>query len=104
MLQWKAENGVTDSAFTKLLQIVKKHLPRKNELPDSTYQAKKVVCPQGLDVEKIHACINDCILYRGENYEYLEQCSVCTALWYKITLDDPGDVEGERPRRGFLQR
>ena len=24
LLQWKAENGVTDSGFTKLLQIVKK--------------------------------------------------------------------------------
>ena len=45
LLQWKAENGVTDSGFTKLLQIMKKQLPRKNELPDSTYQAKKVVCP-----------------------------------------------------------
>ena len=99
LLQWKAENGVTDSAFTKLLQIVKKQLPRNNELPDSTYQAKKLVCPLGLDVEKIHACINDCILYRGEKYENLEQCPVCTALRYKIRPEDPGDVEGERPRK-----
>ena len=99
LLQWKAENGVTDSGFTKLLQIMKKQLPRKNELPDSTYQAKKVVCPLGLDVEKIHACINDCILYRGEQYENLEACPVCTALRYKIRRDDPGDVEGERPRK-----
>ena len=36
LLQWKAENGVTGSTFTKLLQIVKKQLPRNNELPDST--------------------------------------------------------------------
>ena len=99
LLQWKAENGVTDSGFTKLLQIMKKQLPRKNELPDNTYQAKKVVCPLGLDVEKIHACINDCILYRGEQYENLEACPVCTALRYKIRRDDPGDVEGERPRK-----
>ena len=71
----------------------------KNELSDSTYQAKKVVCPLGLDVEKIHPCINDCILYRGAQYENLKACPVCTALRYKIRRDDPGDVEGERPRK-----
>src|SRR3954469_2179981 len=60
LLQWKAENGVTDSAFSKWLVKMKNPLPRNNELPDSTYQAKKVVCPLGLDVQKIHASINDC--------------------------------------------
>ncbi|KAK1641615.1 hypothetical protein QYE76_059420 [Lolium multiflorum] len=98
LLQWKAENGVTDSGFGKLLAIMKRKLPRGNELPASTYEAKKVVCPLGLDVQKIHACINDCILYRGE-YENLDACPVCTALRYKIRRDDPGDVEGERPRK-----
>jgi hypothetical protein len=49
-------------------------------------------------VLKIHACISDCILYRAE-YENLEKCPVCTALPYKIGLDDPGDVEGEPPRK-----
>ena len=98
LLQWKAENGVTDSGFGKLLTIIKRKLPRGNELPASTYEAKKIVCPLGLDVQKIHACINDCILYRDE-YENLDACPVCTALRYKIRRDDPGDVEGERPRK-----
>ena len=99
LLQWKAENGVSDKGFEKLLKIMKKKLPKDNELPASTYEAKKVVCPLGLDVQKIHACINDCILYRGEEYENLNACPVCTALRYKIRRDDPGDVEGERPRK-----
>ncbi|KAK1691912.1 hypothetical protein QYE76_008609 [Lolium multiflorum] len=98
LLQWKAENGLTDSGFEKLLKITKKQLPRGNELPTSTYEAKKVVCPLGLDVQNIHACINDCILYHGE-YENLDACPVCTALRYKIRRDDPGDVEGKRPRK-----
>ena len=70
MLQWKAENGVSDKGFGKLLILLKKMLPKNNELPDSTYEAKKAVCPLGLEVQKIHACPNDCILYRGE-YEDL---------------------------------
>jgi hypothetical protein len=28
-------------------------------------------------VEKIHACKNDFILYRGEEYEVLEKCPIC---------------------------
>ena len=50
-------------------------------------------------MQKIHACPNDCILYRGEEYENLNACPVCSALRYKISCDDHGDVEGERPRK-----
>ena len=99
LLRWKAETGVTDSGFEKLLVLMKKMLPRKNELPASTYEAKKLVCPLGLDVQKIHACPKDCILYHGEKYDKLDKCSVCTALRYKMSKDDPGDVEGELPRK-----
>ena len=81
-----------------MLKIIKKMLPRKNELPASTYEAKKVICPLGLEVQKIHACINDCILYRDE-HEDKNECPVCGALRYKIRRDDPGDVEGELPRK-----
>ena len=98
LLQWKAENTVPDKGFEKLLKILKKKLPKDNELPDSTYAAKKVVCPLGLEVEKIHACPNDCILYRGA-YKDLNACPVCGALRYKIRRDDPGDVDGEPPRK-----
>ena len=78
---------------------MKKLLPKNNELPVSTYEAKKLVFPLGLEVQKMHACPNDCILYRGEKYEHLDACPVYTALRYKIRQDDPGDVEGERPRK-----
>jgi len=98
LLQWKAENGVSDNGFEKLLIMLKKMLPKDNELPDSTYKAKKVVFPPGLEVQKIHACPNDCILYHGE-YENLNACPACGALRYKICRDDPGDVESERPRK-----
>ena len=66
LLQWKAENDVSDKGFEKLLIIMKLKLPKDNELPETTYEAKKAICPLGLDVQKIHACINDCILYREE--------------------------------------
>ena len=71
LLQWKAENGIPDKAFEKLLIMLKKMLPKDNELPDSMYEAKKAVCPLGLEVQKIHACPNDCILYRGAYEEHM---------------------------------
>lgn len=98
-VQWKAKNGVSDKAFQGMLNIVKKILPENNELPSTTYEAKQIICPLGLDVQKIHACPNDCILYRGDEYEKLDACPVCEALRYKIRRDDPGDVEGQSPKK-----
>jgi hypothetical protein len=94
-----AKNGVSDKGFGELLKIQKKMLPKDNELPTTTYEAKQVICPMGLEIEKIHVCPNDCILYHGKEYEKLDACLVCHASWYKIRRDDPGDVEGERPRK-----
>ena len=50
LLQWKVDNGVSDKGFSSLLKIMKKKLPKDNELPDSMYEAKKVLCPLGLEV------------------------------------------------------
>lgn len=72
LLQQKASHGVTDKGFEELLKLLKKVLPKDNKLPTTTYEAKQMVCPLGLEVQKIHACPNDCILYRGEEYENLE--------------------------------
>ena len=75
-------------------------LPKPNELPSTTYEAKQVVCPLGLVIKKIHACPTDCILYRGKDYENLDECPVCKASRYKIRRDDLGDVEREeRPKK-----
>ena len=37
LLQWKATNGVSDKGFGELLKLVKKMLPKDNELPATTY-------------------------------------------------------------------
>ena len=68
-------------------------------MPSTMYEAKQLVCPLGLELQKIHACPNDCILYRGDEYENLDACPICGDLRYKIRKDDPRDVEVERPRK-----
>ncbi|KAK1613136.1 hypothetical protein QYE76_036809 [Lolium multiflorum] len=48
LLKWKAREGV--AGFENLLKMLKNMFPKNNELPASTYEAKKVVCPLGLEV------------------------------------------------------
>ena len=81
-----------------MLVMIKNMLPKDNESLESMYEAKKAVFPLGLEVQKIHACPNNCILYR-DAYEDLNAFPICGALHYKISRDDPGDVEGKRPRK-----
>jgi hypothetical protein len=51
LLQWKASNGTSDKGFSELLVLIKKMLPEGNTLPVTTYQAKAVVFPLGLEVQ-----------------------------------------------------
>ena len=53
-----------------------------NALPTSRDEAKKMISKLGLDYNVIHACPNDCILYRG-GYDNEEKCPKCGTLHYK---------------------
>jgi hypothetical protein len=64
LLKLKASNGWSDSSFSTLLELLSKVLAKPTGLPTSTYLVKKIICPLTLGVEKIHACVNHCILYR----------------------------------------
>jgi hypothetical protein len=50
LLQMKASNGWSDKGFNGLLWFLNDLLPKANVLPRSMYQAKKIVCPLGLEV------------------------------------------------------
>jgi hypothetical protein len=82
LLQMKANNGWSDKGFNELLQFLNDLLPKANVLPRSTYQAKKIICPLELEVEKIHACRNDCMLFHNDD-AMLEECHVCGTSRYK---------------------
>jgi hypothetical protein len=73
----KASNIWSDCSFKELLTLLKDMLPQGNAVPETIYEAKQIICPLGLEVEKIHACKNDYILYRGPEYEDLEKCPIC---------------------------
>ena len=65
-------------------------LPEDNTLPKNHYEAKKILCPVGMEYQKIHACPNDCILYRHE-YAELRNCPTCGVSRYKVNSNDFGE-------------
>jgi hypothetical protein len=82
LMKLKATSGWSDTSFSSLLELLTKVLPKPNGLPSSTYQAKKIICPLTLGIEKIHACLNHCILYRKE-HEFKDRCLRCNTSQYK---------------------
>ncbi|XP_052724058.1 uncharacterized protein LOC128193906 [Vigna angularis] len=45
----KARNGWTDKSFTELLELLSDMLPKGNTLPTRNYDAKKILCPMGME-------------------------------------------------------
>jgi hypothetical protein len=82
-----AEEPLYDAGFDEFLSIIVDMLPKENKVSANTYYAKKLISPLTMVVEKIHACRNHCILYRGDNYKDLESCPKCGASRYKTNKD-----------------
>ncbi|CAM8877143.1 unnamed protein product [Rhodiola kirilowii] len=61
-------------------------LPEENTLPNHSYEAKKIMCPMGIEYKKIHACPNDCILYRN-TYKDMDECPMCKSSRYKLNKE-----------------
>jgi hypothetical protein len=66
-----------------LLQLLGEMLPENNSISDFIYRAKKLLCPLSMEIERIYACPNDCILYRNE-YIDLDKCPKYNVSRYKL--------------------
>ncbi|GJZ57345.1 reverse transcriptase domain-containing protein [Tanacetum coccineum] len=87
LMNVKAVNGWSDTSFTSLLEALHEMFP-KAKLPVSTYQVKKLICPMGMEIEKIDACPKDCMLYKGNDKD-LHACRICGKSRYKRKKDTP---------------
>ncbi|XP_042455044.1 uncharacterized protein LOC122039303 [Zingiber officinale] len=80
----KARHGMSDVLFSNLLADFGDMLPDNHNLPSSIYKAKKTLSCLALSHEKIHACSNDCILYRKQ-YKDCVSCPKCGLSRWKLT-------------------
>ncbi|KAL3839245.1 hypothetical protein ACJIZ3_023836 [Penstemon smallii] len=83
LFQIKCLGGWSNNSFSMLLDLLKAVLPEGETLPKSFYEMKKIIKKLGLGYEKIHACPNDCILYRKE-YQNEKECPKCHASRYLV--------------------
>ena len=83
LLILKVKYGWSNCSFNYLLRLLLWLLPQPNSVPANTYQAKKVISPLTMGVEKIHACPNHCILFHDDTFKSLDKCPRCGASRYK---------------------
>ncbi|XP_042388109.1 uncharacterized protein LOC121980216 [Zingiber officinale] len=83
LYNYKSTNGHTDNSFNELLKILGGMLPEKNTLPETVYLMRKMLKPFDLEYEKIHACPNDCCLFRKE-FKDLDSCPKCGSSRWKV--------------------
>src|SRR5438270_8600565 len=77
LLHFQSVSGLSNVHFDMLLDLLRIVLPNgKESIPRSHYEASKLVKALGFDYEKIHACPNDCILYRKDHAD-LSECPKC---------------------------
>jgi hypothetical protein len=99
LFQLKASNGWSGYSFKDLLTLFKDMLRQGNAVPKTVYEKKQIIYLLGLEVEKIHTCKNDCILYCGPEYEDFEKCPIFGLDRFNRRKDG-GDVENcNRKRR-----
>ncbi|XP_074342520.1 uncharacterized protein LOC141680107 [Apium graveolens] len=89
----KAKYEISDTCFSEMLLLVGSMLPQGNTFPSSFSEAKKSLCTLGMEYEKIHVCLNDCLLYRGERDEDETKCRICQASRWKLNKNGD-ELEG----------
>ncbi|XP_043807679.1 uncharacterized protein LOC122722088 [Manihot esculenta] len=87
LFQIKCLYGLSDKAVNSIMQLFKEVLPDGETLPKTFYEARKIICDLGLHYEKIHACVNDCMLFWKEHVK-AESCLVCGESRWKTTEND----------------
>ena len=102
LVNMKVRYGWSDKSFTSLLKVMQGVLLEENTLPKSYYEAKKILCPMGMEYQKIHPCPNDCKMYKHK-FEEMHKCLRCGISQYKLK-DDCKCSNDESTKKGPQQR
>jgi hypothetical protein len=108
LLQLKEDHCWSNKSFKHLMYVLRDMLPEGNQIAESAYEVKKIICPLGIEVEKIHACKNSCVLFRRD-YADLDKCPKCGYDRYKRKKDggddnnaddenEPGKIRGKKKK------
>ncbi|XP_022874209.1 uncharacterized protein LOC111393038 [Olea europaea var. sylvestris] len=79
----KTISGWSDNSFIELLNILHDMLPQGNVIPTSTLSVRKFLKTFNLGYEKIHACANDCCLFKNDKKK-LDSYPKCGSSRWKV--------------------
>ena len=94
---WQGIRGVAETYKNLLLEGI--HIVRNN-----IWDKKDCLSSMIGSTQKIHACPNDYILCRGEEYKNLDAYPIYKACRYKIPHDDPDDIERVHTKKKLLAK
>ncbi|GJZ20186.1 hypothetical protein Tco_0556776 [Tanacetum coccineum] len=99
---FKVKGKLTDSIFNEMLEFFQNVFPTAKgyKLPPSYYAIKKTFKTIGLGYESIHACVNDCFLFRGDANKDVHFCPVCNTSRWKDS-NTPGKKVPKKVLRYF---
>ena len=105
ILHLKTTSGWSNKSFDLLLGVFRKALPTPSLVPRNFYEAKKYIRDLGFGGQKIHACVNGCVLYR-KKYALLTQCpnEECNEPRFEKDSKVPKKVLRYFPLKPRLQR
>ncbi|XP_013639842.1 PREDICTED: uncharacterized protein LOC106345132 [Brassica oleracea var. oleracea] len=78
----KTDHNLPEVCMDTWAQLFKEYLPEDNMCAESYYEIQELVHSLGLPSEMIDVCIDNCMIYWGENAEFLE-CKFCQKPRYK---------------------
>ncbi|GAA0178609.1 hypothetical protein LIER_29861 [Lithospermum erythrorhizon] len=85
LVNLKSESVISQSHYKRMLEIMKGiSLNGWATIPNDFYEAKKMLAPLYLHKHKIHACVNNCMLYYKETEE-IDNCIHFLEPRYKPT-------------------
>ncbi|GKA26168.1 hypothetical protein Tco_0712277 [Tanacetum coccineum] len=99
---FKVKGKLTDYIFNEMLEFFQHVFPTTKgyKLPPSYYAIKKTFKTIGLGYGSIHACVNDCFLFRGDNIKDVHFCPVCNTSRWKDS-NTPGKKVPKKVLRYF---
>ncbi|XP_068304214.1 uncharacterized protein [Pyrus communis] len=108
LMHGKIKFRLSNKCFDYFLGVIKRMLPKENCLPEDHKSAQKVLKGLGLGYEKIHACVNNCMLFYKENKQ-LDKSPIYNKPRFKVTSQNrktkiPQKVMRYLPLKPRLQR
>ena len=89
-LEIKCRHRCSQAWFDDMSNFIQELLPQDNLMPLDFYSTKKLVRGLGLPVQVINCCVNNCMIYWGDESD-LNSCKKCGHARYKQKVRGSGN-------------